>query len=75
MTGKDHSLDEYKIYTRKLKAKLRYLQSKNEEFMVKIAEIKAVRSTQENWILINYSVLLNKCVTKVQVSLIKTITN
>jgi hypothetical protein len=39
----ERSIEDYKNFTKKLKSKVRFLQQKNEELVVKIAEIKALK--------------------------------
>ena len=67
--SQQRSLEEYKNKTRKWKSKVRWLHEKNQELILKLAQLKSKKREFDTKKLINYSVNINNKVTKIQVSL------
>lgn len=65
--SKESTLEDYKTYTRKLKAKVKWLQQKNEELIIDITELKKQKQIRDKGELINFSVGFNRTIIKLQV--------
>jgi hypothetical protein len=62
-----HSLEDYKQYTRKLKAKAQLLHEKNEDLVLKLTDLRSKDKRENKDQMIKFTIKLNNTIIKVQV--------
>ena len=67
---KQGTLADYKLYTRKLKAKVAWLKQKNEDLIIEVTELKKGKRIREKNELINFSLVFSKRIVKMQVNIV-----